>query len=210
MWSVPRLERLFAPAIPDACTYVIHLISPECIALSCEPSHIQLFWWIFQNSTLFNKKIYPYYVPLLQCFHICIFQQPSLESVTASFRRGFIFIRWVILFFPTASEITISVRRVSQSVWLIFNKQHTRSAERFIGYTSNIHHITSGCTSTKTHRFYSGRNKIQFLWVRFGPVVANVNFATVQKQIKDKKNLKGMHIAHHISYQTLKLEIILG
>lgn len=40
-------ESEFTPAIPNACSYVIYVISPECIVPSCEPSHIQLFWWIF-------------------------------------------------------------------------------------------------------------------------------------------------------------------
>lgn len=36
-------ESEFTPAIPNACSYVIYVISPECIVPSCEPSHIQLF-----------------------------------------------------------------------------------------------------------------------------------------------------------------------
>lgn len=37
------LETEVTIAIPNAGSYMIYVISPECIVPSCEPSHIQLF-----------------------------------------------------------------------------------------------------------------------------------------------------------------------
>lgn len=48
MWSAflfqsGSLESEVSSAIPIACSYMIYVISPECIVLSYELSHIQLF-----------------------------------------------------------------------------------------------------------------------------------------------------------------------
>ena len=37
------LESEVTPVIPNACSYMIYVISPECIVPSFELSHIQLF-----------------------------------------------------------------------------------------------------------------------------------------------------------------------
>lgn len=51
--------------------------------------------------------------------------------------------------FSALSKITISALGVSQSIELIFNKQHPLSDKRFIFCTSRISIITSGCNSIK-------------------------------------------------------------
>lgn len=56
------LESEVTPPVPNACSYMIYVISPECIVPSYELSHIQLFWWIFWNHTFFNKEIHSYCV----------------------------------------------------------------------------------------------------------------------------------------------------
>lgn len=127
LWSVfvfqsSSLKSEVTLAIPNAFSYMIYVISPECIVPSCELSHIQLFWWIFKKkTTIFNKEIFPYYALFLQGFSIGIFQQVSLESAAVSFLKVI-----VIVYFSVLSKITISDAGVSPIILLIFNKRSFR------------------------------------------------------------------------------------
>lgn len=54
-----------------------------------------------------------------------------------------------IVYFSVLSKITISALGASQSIWLIFNKQHPLSDKRFISCNLRISVITSIRNSTK-------------------------------------------------------------
>lgn len=133
MWSAfllrsRSLEGEVKPPIPNACSYMIYVISPECIASSCELSHIQLFWWIFWNNTFFNKEIYCYCV--LFRVSILVFFTKYPQSVIS---LGFIFSPPNSLFFNAFRQSLGASRSFLTSTFLFQKKDLCFAAK---GYPS--------------------------------------------------------------------------
>lgn len=124
---------------PTPGTYVICVISPECIP-SYELSHIQLFWWIFWNKTFSNKEIQA--TLTVFCFFYWYF--------SLSFRVILVF----LFFFQ--EHVFQYFQVYSWNIWLISNKPETSFYKRKMYIWARVIFIISSNNPRKHTKIWYG------------------------------------------------------